>query len=114
MLSYIVFLRVTPILPNTFINVASPVVRVPLMPFIVGKPLFRRQLFIQNVVSGVLQKVGGRWRELVYIGEKDGSKPEIWNTTDLTAEIKNCDDGGRRVSLQEKCGGMGDSHNDPL
>lgn len=36
MLSYIVFLRVTPILPNTFINVASPVVQVPLVPFIAG------------------------------------------------------------------------------
>lgn len=36
MLSYIIFLRVTPILPNTFINVASPVVQVPLMPFIAG------------------------------------------------------------------------------
>jgi len=36
MLSYIIFLRVTPILPNTFINVASPVVRVPLLPFIAG------------------------------------------------------------------------------
>lgn len=37
MLSYIIFLRVTPILPNTFINIASPVVRVPLMPFIAGR-----------------------------------------------------------------------------
>lgn len=36
MLSYILFLRVTPILPNTFINISSPVVRVPLAPFIAG------------------------------------------------------------------------------
>ncbi|GAB4817853.1 hypothetical protein N2152v2_004899 [Parachlorella kessleri] len=36
MLNYIVFLRVTPILPNTFINVASPIVGVPLMPFTLG------------------------------------------------------------------------------
>ena len=36
MLLYIIFLRLTPILPNTFINVASPVVRVPLLPFVIG------------------------------------------------------------------------------
>lgn len=37
LLSYIIFLRVTPILPNTFINVASPIVGVPLAPFFVGE-----------------------------------------------------------------------------
>lgn len=37
LLNYIIFLRVTPILPNTFINVASPIVGVPLYHFIVGK-----------------------------------------------------------------------------
>eukprot|EP00877_Chromochloris_zofingiensis_P012554 jgi/Chrzof1/7552/Cz02g28050.t1 len=36
LLNYIIFLRVTPILPNTFINVASPIVGVPLYHFIVG------------------------------------------------------------------------------
>lgn len=36
MLNYIIFLRVTPILPNTFINVASPIVGVPLIPFMAG------------------------------------------------------------------------------
>jgi hypothetical protein len=35
--NYIVFLRVTPILPNTFINVASPIVGVPLAPFALGE-----------------------------------------------------------------------------
>jgi hypothetical protein len=39
LLSYIIFLRVTPILPNTFINVASPVVGVPLAPFFLGERL---------------------------------------------------------------------------
>jgi uncharacterized membrane protein YdjX (TVP38/TMEM64 family) len=38
LLNYIVFLRVTPILPNTFINVASPIVGVPLAPFALGEP----------------------------------------------------------------------------
>ena len=37
MLSYIVLLRATPVLPNTFINVASPMVDVPLIPFVLGK-----------------------------------------------------------------------------
>lgn len=36
LLAYMIFLRVTPILPNTFINVASPIVGVPLMPFALG------------------------------------------------------------------------------
>jgi uncharacterized membrane protein YdjX (TVP38/TMEM64 family) len=37
LLSYIIFLRVTPILPNTFINVASPIVGVPFRPFFIGR-----------------------------------------------------------------------------
>jgi uncharacterized membrane protein YdjX (TVP38/TMEM64 family) len=37
MLSYIVLLRVMPILPNTFINVASPIVDVPLGIFSIGE-----------------------------------------------------------------------------
>eukprot|EP00879_Flechtneria_rotunda_P013407 GHRR01013997.1.p1 GENE.GHRR01013997.1~~GHRR01013997.1.p1 ORF type:complete len:182 (+),score=41.87 GHRR01013997.1:488-1033(+) len=36
LLSYIIFLRVTPILPNVFINVASPIVGVPLREFLLG------------------------------------------------------------------------------
>jgi uncharacterized membrane protein YdjX (TVP38/TMEM64 family) len=34
--NYIVFLRVTPILPNWFINIASPVIDVPILPFFLG------------------------------------------------------------------------------
>jgi uncharacterized membrane protein YdjX (TVP38/TMEM64 family) len=37
LLNYVIFLRVTPLLPNTFINVASPVVGVPLLPFMLGE-----------------------------------------------------------------------------
>ncbi|KAK9845737.1 hypothetical protein WJX81_000915 [Elliptochloris bilobata] len=36
LLNYIVFLRVTPLLPNTFINVCAPIVRVPLPHFALG------------------------------------------------------------------------------
>lgn len=39
LLNYLVFLRVTPLLPNTFINVASPIVGVPLWVFIAGTAL---------------------------------------------------------------------------
>ncbi|KAJ1358539.1 hypothetical protein KIN20_016982 [Parelaphostrongylus tenuis] len=36
MLNYIIFLRVTPLLPNWFINIASPVLNVPFFPFFLG------------------------------------------------------------------------------
>lgn len=36
LLNYMLFLRMTPLLPNWFINLASPVVGVPMMPFTVG------------------------------------------------------------------------------
>jgi uncharacterized membrane protein YdjX (TVP38/TMEM64 family) len=35
-LFYIIFLRLTPVLPNTFINVAAPIVGIDLVPFFVG------------------------------------------------------------------------------
>ncbi len=38
LLNYIIFLRVTPLLPNTFINVCSPIVNVPLPHFALGAP----------------------------------------------------------------------------
>ncbi|KYM76261.1 Transmembrane protein 41 like protein [Atta colombica] len=36
LLNYMLFLRMTPLLPNWFINLASPVIGVPIMPFTVG------------------------------------------------------------------------------
>ncbi|XP_014486455.1 PREDICTED: transmembrane protein 41 homolog isoform X1 [Dinoponera quadriceps] len=36
LLNYMLFLRMTPLLPNWFINLASPVIGVPITPFIVG------------------------------------------------------------------------------
>lgn len=36
-LFYIIFLRLTPVLPNTFINVAAPIVGIDLVPFFIGK-----------------------------------------------------------------------------
>ena len=38
LLNYIIFLRVTPLLPNTFINVCAPIVNVPLPHFALGAP----------------------------------------------------------------------------
>jgi uncharacterized membrane protein YdjX (TVP38/TMEM64 family) len=37
LLQYIIFLRMTPVLPNIFINIASPIVNVPLLPFALGE-----------------------------------------------------------------------------
>lgn len=36
LLNYVVFLRVTPFLPNWFINLTAPVIGVPLVPFALG------------------------------------------------------------------------------
>lgn len=36
LLNYVVFLRVTPFLPNWFINLTAPVIGVPLKPFALG------------------------------------------------------------------------------
>ncbi|XP_002741710.1 transmembrane protein 41B-like [Saccoglossus kowalevskii] len=36
LLNYIIFLRITPFLPNWFINITSPVINVPLSPFFFG------------------------------------------------------------------------------
>ncbi|XP_064600596.1 transmembrane protein 41B-like isoform X3 [Liolophura sinensis] len=36
LLNYIIFLRITPFLPNWFINITSPVINVPLVPFFLG------------------------------------------------------------------------------
>lgn len=36
LLNYVLFLRMTPLLPNWFINLASPVIGVPMFPFTVG------------------------------------------------------------------------------
>lgn len=45
LLNYIVFLRVTPILPNVFINVASPIVEVPVLQFCLGEGNLHRCLY---------------------------------------------------------------------
>lgn len=36
LINYIIFLRITPFLPNWFINITSPVINVPLWPFFIG------------------------------------------------------------------------------
>lgn len=36
LLGYMIFLRITPLLPNWFINITSPVVGIPALPFILG------------------------------------------------------------------------------
>ena len=36
LLNYMIFLRITPFLPNWFINITAPVIGVPMMPFFLG------------------------------------------------------------------------------
>ena len=36
LLNYMIFLRITPFLPNWFINITAPVINVPVMPFFLG------------------------------------------------------------------------------
>lgn len=36
LINYIIFLRITPFLPNWFINITSPVINVPLKVFFIG------------------------------------------------------------------------------
>lgn len=50
LLNYIIFLRVTPLLPNIFINIASPVVNVPILPFALGE-LHLYHHFIHKLIS---------------------------------------------------------------
>lgn len=45
LLSYILFLRMTPFLPNWFINLVAPVIGVPLYPFAVGTFFGKQKLF---------------------------------------------------------------------
>lgn len=77
LLNYIVFLRVTPILPNTFINVASPIVGVPLAPFALGEPrwqacssvgviweragLHQYKLNAINIIAAICEKTSKDW-----------------------------------------------------
>ena len=59
LLYYIIFLRVTPFLPNWFINVVSPVIDVPLTPFFLGTFLGESHLhvilppFLKHVISDI-------------------------------------------------------------
>ena len=51
-LFYIIFLRITPFLPNWFINITSPVLDVPLIPFFFGT--FLGKLFTHTAMVGIL------------------------------------------------------------
>ena len=56
MLSYIVLLRLTPVLPNTFINVASPMVDVPLTPFMLGElASLHCAVVCRSILCGLMQ-----------------------------------------------------------
>lgn len=49
MFCYIMFLRITPFLPNWFINVCAPLVDVPLIPFWLGTFFGKYLKYIKNI-----------------------------------------------------------------
>ncbi len=55
MLYYMIFLRVTPIVPNWFINLASPLIDIPAVPFalgtFIGTYILCNQLFLSRFVN---------------------------------------------------------------
>ncbi|XP_055997725.1 transmembrane protein 41B-like isoform X1 [Ostrea edulis] len=66
LLNYIIFLRITPFLPNWFINIASPVINVPILPFFLGTFIGKSQ----NSQTYIMCHWHGRFRghSLLYQG----------------------------------------------
>jgi uncharacterized membrane protein YdjX (TVP38/TMEM64 family) len=60
---YLLFLRVTPLLPNWFINISSPILEVPLYKFALATFLGLMPMNVMHVKTGLmlsdLQKIGG-------------------------------------------------------
>jgi uncharacterized membrane protein YdjX (TVP38/TMEM64 family) len=60
---YLLFLRVTPLLPNWFINISSPILEVPLSKFALATFLGLMPMNVMHVKTGLmlsdLQKIGG-------------------------------------------------------
>jgi uncharacterized membrane protein YdjX (TVP38/TMEM64 family) len=60
---YLLFLRVTPLLPNWFINISSPILNVPLSKFAIATFLGLMPMNVMHVKTGLmlndLDKVGG-------------------------------------------------------
>ncbi len=60
---YLLFLRVTPLLPNWFINISSPILNIPLSKFALATFLGLMPMNVMHVKTGLmlsdLQKIGG-------------------------------------------------------
>lgn len=65
MLSYIIFLRITPLLPNWFINISAPLIAVPFFPFWLGTFLGVAPPSFLAIHAGKtlheLTSIGGTW-----------------------------------------------------
>lgn len=57
LINYIIFLRITPFLPNWFINITSPVINVPLGVFFLGTFLGKALERVINVAVSQLSRV---------------------------------------------------------
>ncbi len=63
MIYYLLFLRITPLLPNWFINISSPILEVPLWKFFIATFLGLMPMNVMHVKTGLMindiQTVGG-------------------------------------------------------
>ncbi|KAB1272455.1 Transmembrane protein 41B [Camelus dromedarius] len=71
LINYIIFLRITPFLPNWFINITSPVINVPLKVFFIGTFLVLTMAIAKGVAppSFVAIKAGTTLYQLTTAGE---------------------------------------------
>lgn len=62
LINYIIFLRITPFLPNWFINITSPVINVPLGVFFIGTFLGKTfSLFYFGIICHLLSHLFSTW-----------------------------------------------------
>ena len=85
---YLLFLRVTPLLPNWFINIASPILNVPLSKFALATFIGLMPMNVVHVKTGLmlndLQSVGGvdlkvRIQSLLNSRNSIDSGSPLWN-----------------------------------
>ncbi len=61
LLYYIIFLRITPFLPNWFINISSPIINVPLVTFVIGTFIGKWFVIFTIQRQGKKQQLSNLW-----------------------------------------------------
>lgn len=70
LLNYIIFLRITPFLPNWFINMTSPVIGVPVFPFVFGTFLGKKDTVLAWAIvvdHKCANSISGSWKWYIII-----------------------------------------------